>query len=86
MNSDQYYPRRTDMVRAVQFDGTVQSAQKIAQVTRLPVSVDVSWLGLETLSVDGVAVEHNQFVVLQEDGFTVLDNNAFRNQYSPDGF
>lgn len=81
-----YYPRRTDSVRAIQFDGTPESAQQIVQITRLPVSADVTWLGLAALSIDGVPVERGQYVVCQEDGFTVLDDNAFRKQYSADGF
>lgn len=84
---ERYYPRRTDAVRATQFDGTLESAQAITEIVRpLSVNAAVSWLGLASLSIDGTTVEHNQYVVAtQGDSFKVLGAEEFRRQYSPDG-
>lgn len=84
---ERYYPRRTDAVRAIQFDGTLESAQAIAEIVRpLPVTAAVSWLGLASLSIDGTTVERKQFIVAtQGNSFKVLGVEEFRRQYSPDG-
>lgn len=95
------YPRRDDAVYYEEFDGTLESAQRIANLTRANVTVrletnqsfqagDIVRIGSLSLSVSPTAITTDHVVVVskkpnQSPKVTVYDRWAFAEKFSKDG-
>lgn len=94
------FPRRNDAVRYVQFDGTLESVQHIANLTKLAVEISIrpnrNFCAGDTMRIsnlrlaDGLGlpqpVERHDYVVVDRGGnVKVLSAEAYALNYSKDG-
>lgn len=98
--TDIAYPRRSDAVRFEFFDGSLESAQKIANMCQESVYMylapnmhfyDGDKVALSRIEVASRSVSHGAFVVVPTQDFKyknqveVLDYEQFAGKYSKDG-
>lgn len=87
------YPRRQDTVRYEQFDGTLESAQRIAALSQTAVHITVYYgpqdrIGdsLKEVEINEGVIKRGQMVVRKsDDRIEIFDQDAFHDKYSKDG-